>query len=50
MITNPYNHGKQPPEAVYTNLRWSLLLNKFAGNFIKKRPQHRCFPKNFMKF
>ena len=32
----------------------SLFLNKVSGlkacNFIKKRPQHRCFPVNIVKF
>ena len=42
--------------AIFTGkyLCWSLFFNKNAGlqtcNFIKKKLQHMCFPKNIAKF
>ena len=39
--------------AIFTgeHLCWSLFLIKLqACNFIKKRPQYRCFPVNIVKF
>ena len=32
------------------HLCWSLFKIKLACNFIKKRPQHRCFPVKFANF
>ena len=44
---------KHPAEVFYQNVLESLF-DKFKGvqtfSFIKKRPQHRCFPENIANF
>ena len=57
MMKNEYQ--KQPPEVLYVlknfakftgkQLCQSLVFNKVACNFIKKRFWHGCFPVNFAK-
>ena len=31
----------------FTEEQLKAIVKKVAGNFVKKRPKHRCFPVNF---